>query len=302
MDLPGVFDAVERVDVERQTEHVEHVAEHPVADGHDETASEVPDRRAPTEAVRRLQTDGAHAPVADLLRDLRGDLDLLAAELDGELQCVVDLGQRAPRELDVDDRAGNGDDFAVLQCGLGFGNGFGNGHVRFLALSDSSKRSSGDDPVEQQVFLAAGRVPQRLGATDDLHDLGGDGVLAGTVHGAAEGRDEVFRVVGGRLHGALASGVLGRRRVEERGEQPSLRVTGQQPFEDGVGVGLELVARGRGALCRLFEPARIERHQPADDDPLRSGGQELRVHDLDRVDLLVTERLATACAISRACS
>ncbi len=129
VDLPGVFDAVERVDVERQTEHVEHVAEHPVANGHDETVSQVLDGRSSTEAVRRLQTDGAHAPLADLLRDLRGDVDLLAAELDGELQCVVDLGQRAPRELDVDDRAGNGDDFAVLQRGLGFGSGFGNGHV-----------------------------------------------------------------------------------------------------------------------------------------------------------------------------
>ena len=75
--------------------------------------------RAAAETVGRLQADGAHAAVADLLRDLGGDLDLVAAELDGELHGVVDLGERAARELDVDDGTGDGDDLAVLQLGLG---------------------------------------------------------------------------------------------------------------------------------------------------------------------------------------
>src|SRR4051812_25141573 len=67
----------------------------------------------------------------------------------------------------------------------------------------------GNDLVEQQVFLAACRLPQGLGTTDDLHDLRGDRVLAGPVHGAAEVRDEVFRVVGRGLHGSLSGRVLG---------------------------------------------------------------------------------------------
>src|SRR4051794_3715940 len=66
----------------------------------------------------------------------------------------------------------------------------------------------GVQAVEQEVVGAAARLPQCLRATDDLHDLGGDGVLAGAVHGAAEVRDEVFRIVGGRLHRPLAGGVL----------------------------------------------------------------------------------------------
>src|SRR5262245_23860147 len=68
----------------------------------------------------------------------------------------------------------------------------------------------GIDLVEQEVVLALGRLAQGLRATDDLHDLGGDGVLAGPVHGPAEIGDEVFRVVGGGLHGSLPCGVFGR--------------------------------------------------------------------------------------------
>src|SRR4029079_10174823 len=57
------------------------------------------------------------------------------------------------------------------------------------------------DGVAEEIVgadVAAARA-QRLRATHDLHDLGGDGVLAGAVHAAAQAGDEVFRIIGGRL-------------------------------------------------------------------------------------------------------
>ena len=58
-------------------------------------------------------------PCAELLRDLGQDDDRLAVDLDRQLDRVVDLGEGVVGELDVDDRAGDGDDPAVLQLGLG---------------------------------------------------------------------------------------------------------------------------------------------------------------------------------------
>ena len=104
------------VDVERLADHVEHVAEHAVADRHGDAVAGVAHDRAALEAVGRLQADGAHAAVADLLRDLGGDGDRLALELGVHLDREVDLGQRVGRELDVDDRAGDRDDAAVLRA------------------------------------------------------------------------------------------------------------------------------------------------------------------------------------------
>ena len=71
------------------------------------------------QAVGRLQRDDPHPAVADLLGDLAGDHGLDAFELDGHLDGGVDLGQRAAGELDVDHRAGDGDDPAVLERGGG---------------------------------------------------------------------------------------------------------------------------------------------------------------------------------------
>ena len=45
----------------------------------------------------------------------------LAFDVDVELDGVVELGQRAAGELDVDHRAGDADDAAVLAAGLGRG-------------------------------------------------------------------------------------------------------------------------------------------------------------------------------------
>ena len=69
------------------------------------------------QAVSRLQADGPHTVVADLLRDLGGDEDRLTLELGFHLEREVDLGQGVGGELDVDHRAGDGDDAAVLELG-----------------------------------------------------------------------------------------------------------------------------------------------------------------------------------------
>ena len=105
-----------RVDVERLADHVPHVAERAVADRHlDAVAGVAHERcRACRPSVGFRQTT-RHAAFTDLLRDLGGDRDLLALELDVHLERVVDLGQRVGRELHVDDGAVDRDDAPVLQ-------------------------------------------------------------------------------------------------------------------------------------------------------------------------------------------
>ena len=65
----------------------------------------------------------------------------------------------------------------------------GDSHVQCSCSSDSRAGVeqvgvAGFDGVGEEVVGASFAVDpaQRLGATDDLHDLGGDGVLAGAVH------------------------------------------------------------------------------------------------------------------------
>ena len=63
--------------------HVEHVAEHRVADGDRYPPAGVADRRTAHEAVGRLEADAPHPSLADLLRDLGDYGDLLAVERRG---------------------------------------------------------------------------------------------------------------------------------------------------------------------------------------------------------------------------
>src|SRR6185436_17229253 len=81
------------------------------------------DRCATAQPVGRLQADGPDAAVADLLGDLGPHLDGRAVDLDGHRQAGVDLREGVGRELDVDHRAGDGDDPAVLGLGFGLGEG-----------------------------------------------------------------------------------------------------------------------------------------------------------------------------------
>ena len=108
---------VELGHVEGLADHVDHVAEHGVADGHRQAGAGVAHRGAADEAVGRAQADGPHPAVADLLGDLGPDLLGLAVDRDVEGDGGVDAGHGVGRELDVDDRAGDGDDAAVLQGG-----------------------------------------------------------------------------------------------------------------------------------------------------------------------------------------
>ena len=121
VDLPAVLDLalVELVDVEGLADDVHHVAEHGVAHRHGEADADVLHRGAAHEAVGGLQADGPHAAVADLLGDLGPHLVGLAVDGDVEAQHRVDLRHGVGRELDVDHGAGDGDDAAVLQGGLG---------------------------------------------------------------------------------------------------------------------------------------------------------------------------------------
>ena len=67
------------------------------------------------EAVGRLHADGPHAAVAELLGDLGEHVDVARRRSSTvNSTACVELGQRAAGELDVDHRAGDGDDAAVL--------------------------------------------------------------------------------------------------------------------------------------------------------------------------------------------
>ena len=117
VDLPVVVRLADGVGVERLAQHVEHVAEHGVAHRHLDPATQVAHRRAAHQAVGLLHADAADTAFADLLGHLGRDGVGLAVELDVELDGEVDLGQGVRRELDVDDRAGDGDDPAFFSRG-----------------------------------------------------------------------------------------------------------------------------------------------------------------------------------------
>ena len=145
VDVPVVVDIRELVGgyVERLAEHVEHVAEDAVPDRHLQAVTEVAHLRAAAKTVGGLHADGPHPVVADLLGDLGDDANGLALELDLHLDGVVDLRQSVGRELDVDDRAGDGDDAPVLQLGAGALLG-GHGHREYsFAFSVLTLRTRG---------------------------------------------------------------------------------------------------------------------------------------------------------------
>ena len=96
VDLPPLdVGEVGVVAVEHVAPHVPHVAERALADGHADAATGVAHRGATGETVGGLHADGTHTAVAELLRDLGEHVDVLAVDRDGELERVVQLGQRA---------------------------------------------------------------------------------------------------------------------------------------------------------------------------------------------------------------
>ena len=103
-----VLDLADGVGVERLAQHVEHVAEHGVAHRHLQAVAQVADLGAPGQSVGGLEADAADPAVADLLGHLGHDELLVALEGHVHLDGAVDLGQGVGRELDVDDRSGDG--------------------------------------------------------------------------------------------------------------------------------------------------------------------------------------------------
>src|SRR4051794_6241138 len=79
------------------------------------------------------------------------------------------------------------------------------------------------------------RVGERVDATDDLADLLGDARLASLVGDAGVLLDELFGVVGGGLHGALARRKLGGGGLQQGEEDPALHVLRQQGVEHFLG-------------------------------------------------------------------
>ncbi len=213
VDVPAVVVWADVVGVERHAHDVEDVTEHGVADRDGDPPSGVADGRASHEPVGRLQADAADPALADLLRDLGDDRDLLAVEHEVHLDGEVDLGKRVRRELRVDDGTGDGHDAALVQ--------------RLPVRCDAA----GAVVVVIRSFLL-GTLAERFCAPHDLHDLGRDRVLAGPVHHPRECLRELVGVLGRRGHRSLARGVLARCGLEHRLEDRRLDVACDQLVED----------------------------------------------------------------------
>jgi hypothetical protein len=95
VDVPAVREVAKllHAHVEGLADDVPHVAEHPVADGHGDAPAGVDHGRTAAEAVGGLHADGPDAVLADVLGHLGGDHQVLALELDGHGDGVVDLRQ-----------------------------------------------------------------------------------------------------------------------------------------------------------------------------------------------------------------
>ncbi len=304
--------------VERLADDVPDLAQGDVADRHADAAAGVLHRGAAGQAVGGLEGHDADPAVADLLGDLTGDEDVGAVEADRPRDRGVDLGQGATGELDVDHRAGDGHDAAFLQAGVpdgalvgfsvtviwwfswcrrGSACGAGAGSVpRAGVVGGVELLGEGvgrDEVLEEQVLGAALVVAEGLGAADDLHDLGGDRVLAGPVHDAGELGLELLGVVGRRLHGPLAGGVLGRRGVEERREDAGLDVAGQDLVEDARSATARTRGRPRGRVgVAGVVGLDLERQEASDDGLLGARVDVAGVGEVDRGERARLEPLA----------
>ena len=215
------------------------MAEHGVAHRDRDAPAEVAHRRAPDEAVGRLQADAAHPAVADLLGHLGRDRGGLPVELEVHLDGVVDLGQGVGRELDVDDRAGDGDDPAVGQragrrrCPAWWW--WSSGQAPF------DWRSASAPPTISMISVVMASWRARFMTR-------------------RQGADELVGVVGGRRHGPL----LGREDrggpLEQGGEDLRLDGPRRQLDQQLRGLGLELgVALERPVVLRRLARPRHPR-------------------------------------------
>ena len=103
----------------------------------------------------------------------------------------------------------------------------------------SSSEPAGAVSCVTEVVVIDGRcslrLAERLGAADDFHDLGGDGVLTGAVHDSGQGADQLVRVVGRGRHGPLLGG-------EERRPSPRAGRRRSRSPRPGAPVGEQRLA------------------------------------------------------------
>src|SRR5580700_3323888 len=132
------------------------------------------------------------------------------------------------------------------------------------------------------------RLAERLGPADDLHDLGGDGVLTGAVHDAGQGADELVRVLGGGGHGALLGGEERGRPLQQGGEDLRLQCPGGQLLQQLLGLRLELGVTLERPVLLVDHPRLLgqgQRQHLHALDVLGAGRNEAGRHHLHQVDL-----------------
>ena len=117
----GNLEGLALFEVEHVAGHVEDVALGDVADGHANRGASVGDGSAAHEAVGRLQRDGTHEVVTEVLGDLEGHREgRLSLTLAGEVhlngQCVVQRRDAVRGKLDIDDRADDAGDAPLGDC------------------------------------------------------------------------------------------------------------------------------------------------------------------------------------------
>ena len=198
MDAPPLLDVERRrVDIERLTEGVPDMALGDLTYRHRDGTARIAHRGTADKAVSGLHRDRAHHVVADVLGNLEGEhagASALLALIEGhvDVERIEELRHGLHRKLHVDDRSGDTCDATDpgRLTGVG-GRRFGRGGHAVLF-----------------PWLRVLRGGERVGAADDLADLLGDLGLPCLVGLAGEGADELFGVVGGRLHGPATGGVL----------------------------------------------------------------------------------------------
>src|SRR4051812_12983289 len=139
--------------------------------------------------------------------------------------------------------------------------------------------------VRRWLFGRSVGVGQGVDAADDLADFLGDARLPGLVGDTGVLLDQLFGVVGRRLHGPLARRQLRGRRLKKREEDAALDVLGEQRVEHLRGRRLELVERQHLVLGRpLVALDDLHRQHPHVVRLLHQHRAELGVDEVDLVD------------------
>ena len=117
----GDLEGLALFEVQHVAGHVEHVALGDVADGHGDRGAGVGDGGATHEAVGRLQRDGTHEVVTEVLGNLEGHREgrlalALAREVHLDGQRVVQRRDAVRGKLDIDDRADDACDASLGDC------------------------------------------------------------------------------------------------------------------------------------------------------------------------------------------